>query len=482
MVGGAKRPKSASHHLQAGKNSKSSSAKVSSRFNVNQSKQNDGWGSKTAPASGRGSKAASSFMRNTKPVKPRRRRNQSWGVRRPNDGWDDIDKQREHRVVQEQKQRSLPNKGLDQQTVEPCQKSHSTFRAKMPKTSYTKKGWKDFTIPLPKQKGTRTSGKRFQTFLSNEGAKVKYDKFPVEDEEKGKSLKKERTEKIGKLESGLKQVTKNILRRGRKAKSRQHKDGSRKSSFRKAAGSAQLHQTPKPMKGYNFRNLIPPHSKASMGRFIVWEPWNHSCARHIKYGVNPVLLERWWKQIIEGCRWVNAASTSRAIPRMVCWFTSQGCKCVYKYSGVISKPIGYPKWLGDIAKTLMKVLGFDKKLQPPSCCNVNLYRNGNDCVGWHADDEPLFGGEKANTIILSLSLGQTRSFQVRLKNKDGPELVNLNNVLTTALEHGDILTMEGYFQRFYEHRVPPEPTNNQQRLNLTFRWIMKHSSICTLAR
>jgi alkylated DNA repair dioxygenase AlkB len=43
---------------------------------------------------------------------------------------------------------------------------------------------------------------------------------------------------------------------------------------------------------------------------------------------------------------------------------------------------------------------------------LNLYRNGNDSVAWHADDEPELG---INPLIASVSFGQQRRFDVRHK-------------------------------------------------------------------
>jgi alkylated DNA repair dioxygenase AlkB len=41
---------------------------------------------------------------------------------------------------------------------------------------------------------------------------------------------------------------------------------------------------------------------------------------------------------------------------------------------------------------------------------ANLYRDGNDTMGWHSDDEPELG---AQPIIASLSLGATRKFVLK---------------------------------------------------------------------
>lgn len=43
---------------------------------------------------------------------------------------------------------------------------------------------------------------------------------------------------------------------------------------------------------------------------------------------------------------------------------------------------------------------------------TNLYRDGHDSIGWHSDDEPMFG---KNPVIASLSFGDERMFELRKK-------------------------------------------------------------------
>ena len=45
---------------------------------------------------------------------------------------------------------------------------------------------------------------------------------------------------------------------------------------------------------------------------------------------------------------------------------------------------------------------------------LNLYRNGKDSNGWHADDEPELG---INPVIASVSFGEERFFQLKHKTK-----------------------------------------------------------------
>jgi len=88
----------------------------------------------------------------------------------------------------------------------------------------------------------------------------------------------------------------------------------------------------------------------------------------------------------------------------------------------------------------------------------NLYRNGNDSVGLHADAEPEMG-----PIVASVSLGMERVF--RLKREDGTV------AFSERLPHGSLLIMAGDTQRNFKHEVPKEPHVTQPRINLTFRRI-----------
>jgi alkylated DNA repair dioxygenase AlkB len=88
----------------------------------------------------------------------------------------------------------------------------------------------------------------------------------------------------------------------------------------------------------------------------------------------------------------------------------------------------------------------------------NLYRNGNDSVGLHADAEPEMG-----PVIASISLGAERLF--RLKRRDG------SVAFAERLPHGSLFIMAGATQKNFKHEVPKEPDVNQARINLTFRRI-----------
>src|SRR5690606_19254069 len=98
---------------------------------------------------------------------------------------------------------------------------------------------------------------------------------------------------------------------------------------------------------------------------------------------------------------------------------------------------------------------------------LNRYRDGNDSMGWHGDDEPAHGPAP---LIASVSLGAARRFLLRRRddNRRRAEYV---------LGHGDLLIMGGETQRFYQHALPKMARVQGERINLTFRWITSPSGL-----
>ena len=90
----------------------------------------------------------------------------------------------------------------------------------------------------------------------------------------------------------------------------------------------------------------------------------------------------------------------------------------------------------------------------------NLYRDGQDSMGWHADDEASLG---ARPLIASFSLGGTRRFA--FKSRQSGERRNID------LTDGSLLLMGGDLQRHWLHQLPKTSRPVQPRINLTFRWV-----------
>lgn len=95
---------------------------------------------------------------------------------------------------------------------------------------------------------------------------------------------------------------------------------------------------------------------------------------------------------------------------------------------------------------------------------LNLYRNGNDGVGWHSDKTV---SSNKNMNIASVTFGETRMFRLRHKfMKNLPQI-------EIPLHHGTFLLMSGATNSHWEHQVPKTTRKILPRINLTFRQVLK---------
>jgi alkylated DNA repair dioxygenase AlkB len=142
------------------------------------------------------------------------------------------------------------------------------------------------------------------------------------------------------------------------------------------------------------------------------------------------------------------------IPRLSAWYGDPGC--AYSYSGIDMTPAPWTSALAAIKSHVERVAVAD--FNSVLC---NLYRDGDDSVAWHADDEPELG---PRPVIASVSLGATRTFCLR--HRDDPE-----RRWQIDLEHGSLLVMQGSTQRHWLHQLPKTTRRVGRRINLTFRVI-----------
>ena len=170
------------------------------------------------------------------------------------------------------------------------------------------------------------------------------------------------------------------------------------------------------------------------------------------------------------CAWQRHRSSFKyAVPRDEAYYGDPGTN--YTYSRREYKPL---TWIPELFSLKTRVEGaalgiaYSSLSLPRLGYNAvlcNLYRNGNDSVGLHADAEPEMG-----PVIASVSLGAERLF--RLEGKNGAV------VFAERLPHGSLFIMAGNTQKNFKHEVPKEPDVAFPRINLTFRHI-EHQSIPT---
>lgn len=149
-----------------------------------------------------------------------------------------------------------------------------------------------------------------------------------------------------------------------------------------------------------------------------------------------------------------------ASPRLSCWIGDPGA--AYTYSCSRFEPRPWPAALAGLRPRIEQACG-----APFNSVLANLYRDGNDAMGWHSDDEPELG---ACPVIASLSLGAARRFRFRRRRMRG-EPVQPGDTVELLLPHGSLLRMAGDTQRSYRHDLPRMRHLSGARINLTFRHI-----------
>lgn len=189
--------------------------------------------------------------------------------------------------------------------------------------------------------------------------------------------------------------------------------------------------------------------------------------------------------------WTKLHSKKGLVTRSTAWYVKTGCRCRYSYGDTVMEPIEKPTWLEEIEdRVLGEGCGLPKE-DWPNCVNMNLYEDEGQNVGWHSDDEGLFRGCERDCRIISASWGALRTFEVALKDRhhvSGRPSIFPDSVRSAALLPGDLLSMEGLFQRHYGHQVAKGPTASEKepprrvRVNLTWRYIVEHKYMCPLKK
>lgn len=171
---------------------------------------------------------------------------------------------------------------------------------------------------------------------------------------------------------------------------------------------------------------------------------------------DPLQADILYQQLLQEIPWQEGRAfiygREHVIPRLQSWHGEPGIS--YTYSGKTLVANAWTPTLASLCQLLNQHL--DLHLNAVLC---NLYRNGHDCMGWHADDEKELGD---NPQILSISLGAERDFALRPKGSN-----RQSGILRLA--SGSLLDMRPGMQKHWQHSLPKRAGIQQPRINLTFR-------------
>ncbi|MCU1453053.1 MAG: 2OG-Fe(II) oxygenase [Acidimicrobiales bacterium] len=173
---------------------------------------------------------------------------------------------------------------------------------------------------------------------------------------------------------------------------------------------------------------------------------------------DPSTSDRLLAELLDAVAWeqetIRIHGQAHPVPRLTAWYGDPGRP--YAYSGITMTTHAWTAALCEVKAAVEAEtgLGFNGAL-------LNLYRSGRDSVAWHSDDERELG---TAPIIASVSLGATRTFQLRHRS-----VRELRHQLD--LPSGSLLVMRGPTQRHWRHQVPKTARPVGPRVNLTFRQV-----------
>ena len=149
-------------------------------------------------------------------------------------------------------------------------------------------------------------------------------------------------------------------------------------------------------------------------------------------------------------------------PRLICWQADP--EVDYGYSGIRLLAAEWHPEVARLRQRLQNELGLEF-----NAVLINAYRDGQDSMGWHSDDEPELGPDP---VLASISLGAERLFRWRHKRSESGSGSGSAKSHGMKLQHGSLLLLDGRFQQEHQHSVPKTRSATGLRINLTFRQVL----------
>ena len=167
--------------------------------------------------------------------------------------------------------------------------------------------------------------------------------------------------------------------------------------------------------------------------------------------------DKLYKVLLEQVSWqqdtIKVFGKNYLQPRLTAFYSEN--EKTLNYSNISMRPHPFFKELNNIKNKAQEITS-----EFFTSCLLNLYRDGKDSNGWHADDEKELG---INPVIASVSLGEARMFHFKHKTKSLKHKI--------LLEHGSMLLMKGQTQHYWLHQIPKTKRQIGSRINITFRTV-----------
>ena len=179
--------------------------------------------------------------------------------------------------------------------------------------------------------------------------------------------------------------------------------------------------------------------------------------------INPETATQLMAKFKQQIQWrqeqISIYGTTHNMPRLQAWYGDENTH--YQYSNLTLQPLA---WHQDLLT--LKQQCENASNQQFNSVLANLYRNGEDSMGRHSDDEPELGTQP---VIASLSFGEQRNLD--FYHKITKQKVRI------PLEHGSLLIMSGNTQTHWQHGIAKTKKSLEARINLTYRYILQKQNI-----
>lgn len=207
-------------------------------------------------------------------------------------------------------------------------------------------------------------------------------------------------------------------------------------------------------------SLFPEPNSGAVKITLVPDGWMLYNRQFIKHKQSRELLDYLRSQIKYTQPTIRMFGRTSPQPRLISLVTEDP-SITYRYSGQTLHPLHVFNQLPLLNELLMKV---KQRFDCPklNAVLINWYRNGQDYMGFHADDERELGHQPR---IVSVSVGAERDFVVKSRSHQGRDKVKIR------LANGSGLLMAGGMQTHWLHGVPRRAGVTNDRINLTFRYI-----------
>lgn len=189
----------------------------------------------------------------------------------------------------------------------------------------------------------------------------------------------------------------------------------------------------------------------------VWETSQDPPYTYLPDYLNPAEAEHYFKLLLQQVPWqqgqVCLFGKTINEPRLTAWYGDPGAD--YVYSGKSNHAL---PWTPELLELKARVEHLCAK--PFNSVLLNLYRDGQDSMGAHQDNEPELGPAP---WIASVSLGAARKLVFKKLQANGKHEL--------YLAPGSLLLMQPALQAEWKHGLPKSRQVQTARINLTFRHI-----------